>query len=210
MSAADRLVDGFPHGTREGYRAGCKGSGACPAGAEHGLSCRRANSLAAGDYQYQKLARGGASPAEIAHALGLIPDTTVAAARLREAPAEVLPPEPVPAAVPTPEADGPKPKKWAIRQVWVAFAPDGTMHGPFDGQAKTMDFVGQRLRPGKEIPAVRRRMSTDDIDTLRRLNSEGVSDSEIARRLDRSQAHISHWRRRLGLASTHTKGGKKR
>lgn len=72
MSAADRLEDTFPHGTADGYDAGCRGV-ICPGATEHGLSCQRAKQLAAGDYQYQKLVRRGASPAEIAEALGLHP-----------------------------------------------------------------------------------------------------------------------------------------
>ncbi len=72
MTATDRLDDDYPHGTRLGYEKGCRGR--CPAGDEHGLSCKRAKVLAAGDYQYQKLFRRGASPAEIAEHLGLVPD----------------------------------------------------------------------------------------------------------------------------------------
>ncbi|MFF2631985.1 histone-like nucleoid-structuring protein Lsr2 [Microbacterium sp. NPDC058021] len=75
MSAADRLEDSFPHGTADGYDAGCRGV-ICPAAVEHGLSCQRAKQLTAGDYQYQKLVRRGASPAEIAEALGLHPAPT--------------------------------------------------------------------------------------------------------------------------------------
>ncbi len=76
MTTTDRLDDDFPHGTRLGYDRGCKGR--CPAGDEHGLSCKRAKVLAAGDYQYQKLFRRGASPAEIAEHLGLVPDVHAA------------------------------------------------------------------------------------------------------------------------------------
>lgn len=73
MTATDRLHDDYPHGTRLGYEKGCRGR--CPAGDEHGLSCKRAKVLDAGDYQYQKLFRRGATPAEIAEHLGLVPDT---------------------------------------------------------------------------------------------------------------------------------------
>tara|TARA_B100000378_G_C18010278_1_gene400382 strand:+ start:455 stop:1216 length:762 start_codon:yes stop_codon:yes gene_type:complete len=90
VSAADRLEDGFPHGTRDGYERGCKG--VCPAGEEFGLSCRKAKSLAAGDYQYQKLARRGAGPAEIADALGLMPEIA-AIAKQRPKRLEEEPPE---------------------------------------------------------------------------------------------------------------------
>lgn len=65
MSGADRMEDGFPHGTVEGYLDGCRG-GSCPAGIEHGLSCRKAKLLAAGDYRYQRLVSAGHTPAQIA------------------------------------------------------------------------------------------------------------------------------------------------
>lgn len=68
MSSADLFEDGFPHGTREGYDRGCRGA-ACPAGVEHGLSCRRALELSAGDYRYSRLVRDGKTPAEISAAL---------------------------------------------------------------------------------------------------------------------------------------------
>ncbi|MGW9345564.1 Lsr2 family DNA-binding protein [Streptomyces albidoflavus] len=68
MSSADLFEDGFPHGTREGYGRGCRGA-ACPAGVEHGLSCRRAVELSAGDYRYSRMVRDGKTPAEISAAL---------------------------------------------------------------------------------------------------------------------------------------------
>jgi hypothetical protein len=77
MSGADRLDDGFPHGTTQGYTNGCRG-GWCPAGNEHGLSCSRAKQLSAGDYQYQRLAKQGRTPSEIAFELGLAPETHAA------------------------------------------------------------------------------------------------------------------------------------
>ncbi|MFT4281205.1 hypothetical protein [Microbacterium sp.] len=74
MSGADRLEDGYPHGTVEGFDRGCR-SGYCPAGNEHGLSCRRAKRLAAGDYRYSRLVKRGMTPGEIADELGLVPET---------------------------------------------------------------------------------------------------------------------------------------
>lgn len=188
-AAADRLEDSFPHGTREGFDAGCRGGG-CPAAAEHGLSCQRAKSLAAGDYQYQKLVRGGATPAAIAAALGLVPAITA------EAPAPVerapLPIEPVLAAA--------QPAKWAVKHAWVAFAPDGSMHGPFDDHGEAMEYVGGQLRPARPEPKVKHRpMSTEEIAQIKELHAEGLSDTAIARKLGRVQPVISSWRRRLGL-----------
>lgn len=80
MSGADRLEDGFPHGTVDGYQQGCRG-GWCPAGNEHGLSCTRAKQLSAGDYRFQRLVKQGLGPFEIALELGLAPETHTAPPR---------------------------------------------------------------------------------------------------------------------------------
>ncbi|SDG22638.1 Lsr2 family protein [Microbacterium sp. 77mftsu3.1] len=74
MSGADRLEDGFPHGTTQGYEQGCRG-GWCPEGNAHGLSCKRAKQLAAGDYRYQRLVKQDLTPGQIADQLGLAPET---------------------------------------------------------------------------------------------------------------------------------------
>lgn len=205
MSTHDLLEDGFPHGTKEGFERGCKG-GWCPAGADHGLSCRRAQILSAGDYRYQRMFRAGATPGEIADALGLHPE-------IRSAPSTGRSPAPTPAP-PRPtapkvgrEAEKPAPKqKWRVQHAWVAFAPDGTMYGPFDGHPAAMGFVGERLSPTAEqaeAPAQKKRrpMTEEDQAELRRLHAEGHSDGEIGRRMGRAQPVISAWRRRMGLES---------
>lgn len=207
MSAADLLEDGFPHGTRQGYDLGCRG-GVCPAGTEHGLSCRRANMLAAGDYRYQKLVRAGATPAAIADALGLHPEIAAKPTPKKRAALPVepvprrVPPTPVPVPTASAPAPAPKPAKWAVRHAWVAFAPDGKMHGPFDDHGAAMTFVNGKLPPAPASPpeARKRRPMTDaDVADLRRLHGEGLTDGEIARRISRSQPLISSWRRKLGL-----------
>lgn len=60
MSAADRLEDGFPHGTPAGYEQGCRSNGACPSKRETGQSCKDANVRAARDSTYRALVRSGA------------------------------------------------------------------------------------------------------------------------------------------------------
>ena len=78
MSSSDLFVEGFPHGTPQGYDDGCRG-GACPAGIEYGLSCKLAKQKSRGDYQYQQLVKKGATVAEIADALGFVGTETAAA-----------------------------------------------------------------------------------------------------------------------------------
>lgn len=82
MSSHDLYEDGFPHGTRDGYDRGCRGN-ACPAGIEHGLSCKRAFSLSAGDYRYARLVGEGRTPAEIAAKLQESPHTHPAPVKTR-------------------------------------------------------------------------------------------------------------------------------
>lgn len=210
MSSADLLEDGFPHGTREGYANGCR-SGACPAGIEHGLSCRRANMLASGDYRYQKLVRAGATPGEIADQLGLNPEIPAGPAPKKrpqpEHPAPAVPSSARPLPPASEHRKAAAPGKWAVRRTWVAFAPDGTMHGPFDAQATAMTFVREQLKPAPtpepqpESTRKRRPMTDADIAQLRLLHAQGQTDGKIARQMSRAQPVISSWRRRLGLPS---------
>lgn len=72
----DVLAD-VEHGTVEGYRQGCRTSH-CPAG-EFGLSCIRANTLAAGNWQYLKAVQRGLTPREVAELLGLSAPAAVVA-----------------------------------------------------------------------------------------------------------------------------------
>lgn len=65
MSAADRLEDGFPHGTREGYDQGCRGS-RCPATEDGWLSCAQARTRYQSDYAYRKRVDAGMTPAQLA------------------------------------------------------------------------------------------------------------------------------------------------
>lgn len=65
MGTTDLFVPDFPHGTAEGFDDGCRG-GACPAAAEHGLSCKRAKTLSRSDIRYNRLVKDGRTPAEIA------------------------------------------------------------------------------------------------------------------------------------------------
>lgn len=78
-SSADLFDDTWPHthGTPDGYDNGCKSS-ACPAGDDYGMSCKTAKTLSRSDVRYQKLARTGATVAEISETFGLVGTRTAA------------------------------------------------------------------------------------------------------------------------------------
>lgn len=61
MSAADLFVEGFPHGTPQGFEQGCRG-GACPAKVERGISCREAKTRAAWDAPFAAACARGEFP----------------------------------------------------------------------------------------------------------------------------------------------------
>lgn len=64
MGALDRLEDGYPHGTPDGYRQGCKGSH-CPEGDAGRLSCVQAYTRYQSDYGYRRRVDEGMSPVEL-------------------------------------------------------------------------------------------------------------------------------------------------
>jgi hypothetical protein len=61
MSSADLFVDGFPHGTPNGYQKGCRSNGVCPAKLESGQSCKEANIRVSRDSVYRALVQSGAA-----------------------------------------------------------------------------------------------------------------------------------------------------
>ncbi|GLJ78651.1 hypothetical protein [Microbacterium imperiale] len=60
MHVADLIEDAFPHGTVDGYRAGCRGA-VCPAP----LACRDVQRRYAGDYSFKRLVDAGVPLEEI-------------------------------------------------------------------------------------------------------------------------------------------------
>ncbi len=64
MSSADLFEDGFPHSTKEGYKAGCRGR-ACPGIEDNGISCADAYARYQGDYGFRKKVDAGMTPSEI-------------------------------------------------------------------------------------------------------------------------------------------------
>lgn len=67
MGAAEMLEDSFPHGTREGYEKGCRGSH-CPAAEDGYLTCFQARTRYVSDFAYRRRVDAGMSLAELAAA----------------------------------------------------------------------------------------------------------------------------------------------
>ncbi|MEF2979061.1 hypothetical protein [Subtercola sp. YIM 133946] len=70
MGTLDLYVDGFPHGTDEGYRMGCQSNGACPRDEDGLQSCKQAAIRLKSDWRYSLMVKQGASELEAARALG--------------------------------------------------------------------------------------------------------------------------------------------
>lgn len=67
MGAAEMLEDAFPHGTREGYEKGCRGSH-CPAVEDGHLSCFQARTRYVSDFAYRRRVDAGMTLEELAAA----------------------------------------------------------------------------------------------------------------------------------------------
>lgn len=144
MSSADILDDSWPHthGTPDGFDNDCR-TVHCPAGEQYGLSCKTAKQLSRSDFQYQKLARTGATVPEIADALGLIgTGPATAAATKKQAGKRNPTPAPQPDAGPTETADavevGPIVTEVATVEVGELAAPESDVVEP----AATADEPG--------------------------------------------------------------------
>lgn len=197
MSGADLYEDDYPHGTVEGYNNGCKG-GSCPAGVEYGLSCKTAKAKSHGDFQYQKLAKTGATVPEIAEALGLI-GTAPSAPRTKKPGADKLtgnrpkPPAPKPPKPPAPQP--PKPPAPQPEQS-VAGVPDEVATSADDGGRP----IPEKYLPAEGSPQARRLWdaAAQQIATA----SEPAANSEVpttaSASAEASTAEIRAWARHRG------------
>jgi AraC-like DNA-binding protein len=99
-----------------------------------------------------------------------------------------------------------------VRKVWMAIAPDGSAHGPFEGQKEALTFVSAQfpapaltpLSPTSSEPEQERRTRrvwTDaDEARARALWGRGLTDSAIAREMDKDRGALARRLRNLGLA----------
>jgi hypothetical protein len=101
--------------------------------------------------------------------------------------------------------------KWAVRRVWVAVAPDGKMHGPFQSQPEAVVFVGEQMPKPRAVEGkrTRRRITEEERATFRRLHSEGLSTGKIAKQTGRALSVVGRELGHMGLASNGHRFGTK-
>ncbi|MBN9212951.1 MAG: hypothetical protein BGO45_04780 [Microbacterium sp. 71-36] len=232
MRAADRLADDFPHGTIDGYRAGCRTS-TCPAL----LPCRDVYRRYQGDYGFRRLVDQGVTLEEIlrrdaaeregiekrdraANRTGraLSPkDAAPAAPALT--PAASAPPKPTPAAPPPIEDWQRDAIAWrekrttlyatlrrAEQAVTAALEARDRAEVAFDAHIA----AGEPTAPVAAAAGNGRRRRRDEIEAgVHRLHADGKDDGQIGAALKITRAYAGMVRRDLGLTS-HIRPGSRR
>lgn len=223
MSALDQLDDGFPHGTLEGYRRGCRGS-SCGAA----LPCRDVYRRYNGDFGFRRLVDAGTPLEEIlrrdaAEREGIEQrDKAAARAAKRGEPAPRASAEPRPRATTAPKRTASAPaapapvdplQEWeAARAQWRAqrkelygvlrAAEQAIARATADrdrAQAAFDEFVAAGEPSKPELPR-KRRGRRDDIEAeIRRLHAAGLTDAEAADELGVTRAYAGIVRRDLQL-----------
>jgi hypothetical protein len=224
MGAADRLEDGFPHGTVNGYRGGCRDAN-CPAP----LPCRDVYRRYSGDYSFKRLVDAGVPLEEILRRdeedrAGAEQRDKAAARAARKgtpAPRPKAPAKPKaerPAAAARKPAPAPVPavdplEAWQqAREAWRAQRKDlyAVLRGAERAveaaiadrdraQAAFDEFVAAAEPQKPEQPKRRHRQRAEVEAGVRRLNAEGMTDAEVAAELGITRAYAGIVRRDLQL-----------
>ena len=213
MKASEIMLDEtLPHGTREGFAAGCRGSH-CPGIDRTGMSCKQASIRYAADYSYKRRIDNGLSP-EAVWAEDQLEQVDVPKRVDNDTRFTPVKPEPTVtiADSETPvtfaAVEPPAPRKWAVRRLWVAVSPKGSMHGPFGDHVEGMRFVGEQLSKAAAAPRRGyRRFTLEEISELTRMNGEGLGDGAIAKVLGREQSSVKKRREAMGLPSNTARVG---
>lgn len=219
MKASEIMLDeSLPHGTREGYAAGCKGSH-CPGTDRLGMTCRQASIRYASDLSYRRRVDGGLSVEAIWAEDQL--DRIAATEATHEAVADqygnvYTTPSVTVSDSQTPIPEVPRRPKWSVRKAWIAIDPAGVMHGPFDSQelALASSATAPATVPVAAPSSGKRhyvRFSEAQREQMVGLHAEGQSDAEIAAAMGVKRDDIAQRRRKLGLpantSATITKEG---
>lgn len=194
MKADIQLSDTFPHGTPDGFTAGCRGSH-CPAV----IACRKVYRRYAGDWEFRRKIDAGVSLSEIlaqdaAKAAEQAVYVAQAAERRRQAPKG-------------------RPNRTnasdALRDVWDAKAliPRAVLHalvadGLTDREIaekfglKRHQVANSRISLGLKCNPAKRKSILDDLPALAHL-----SDAEAAERLSKNIDYVRQMRRKLARAT---------
>ena len=180
MSADILYNPTIPHGSVDGYRAGCR-SGRCPAP----MSCRDVRRRYAGDYAFARMVDDGMTVEQIIAAEQAAAEAARLAERAARRTKRVARPYRIDR-TPTTEL------QIAVHKLHgqgMTDAEIGVELGKTRGHIKT-------VRHWLRLPTIKRKTVTE---WVRELHAQGKTDAEIARAVNRSREHVSSMRRRLGL-----------
>lgn len=179
MSADILYNPDFPHGTLDGYRAGCR-AGRCPTA----ITCRDVKRRYAGDYAFARMIDDGMTVDEIVAAEHAAAEAAREAKRARK-PKRVARPFQLDR---TPNTD----LQRAVHELHAQGLTDKEIGAKL---GKTRDHVS-KVRQWLKLPTIRHKTITE---WVAELHGQGKTDQEIARALNRTRDHVASMRRRLGL-----------
>lgn len=180
MTADILFSTSFPHGTRDGYHAGCRGS-RCPAA----IACRDVHRRYAGDYAFARMIDDGMTLEQIVTA----EQEAAAEARAAERAARKV------KRVARPFRIDRRPNTDLQRAVHDLHSQGLTDAEIGAKLGKTRDHIA-KVRQWLQLPTIRRKTITD---WVKELHAQGKTDAEIARAVNRTREHVASMRRRLGL-----------
>jgi len=191
VATADLLEDGFPHGTIEGYAGGCRGA-SCPAP----ISCRDFHRRYCGDFAFRRAVNAGFTAQDVLDRDRQRVVDTPAHASYRQA-------RPKPRTrsldAPPPDQEAPAligPSSSGLDGPSAASLAPGCIEGP-DASGELAAF-----RVPTELAVSRPQSTRSRIDhqpELRRLHSQGKTDSEIAAAIGLPRSRVGNIRRALNL-----------
>lgn len=208
----DLLEDGFPHGTVDGYRAGCRGS-RCPAL----ISCRDVRIRSAGDPTFRARLDAGLSLAEILDSERADANQSAERSRAASAPVEaprraapIAPRTPRPEPRPTAATARPKPARVLSRR-----SPRTSAQVAADERAKRDARLAREERArgrAQEREAhreARRAAKAAREKTIREMHARHCTDAEISAELGVSATRVYQLRHDLGLRAVAARPRKK-
>lgn len=186
MSALDILEDGFPHGTMDGYRLGCK-TAHCPAP----ISCSQVRTRYASDWEFRKRVDAGWTLEQLAQA-----DAAEAAAARpvkRAVARPVRAPRKAKAAKPKPAPKPPREKRIS-HGTYAGYAAGCRTDCPSTptchAQARAYWRSSAEDARRRDGVTAGRKFTAADVAKVHELSAEGLTSREVADQLGMSSSYV--------------------